>query len=199
LSRAPRTEAARLGTAFVDRDGTINEKAPEGEYITAADAFVFLPGAVEGLRLLTDLGFRTIVVTNQRGIALGRMTERDLVGIHRFMLDELRSAGANVDAIYHCPHEIGACRCRKPDVGLFLRAREEHPAISWDRCVMIGDSRSDMEAAGRLDLWRVLVTSPGSPVLLEVDVHFRAGSLSEAATWAAHAIEPSITTGAERS
>src|SRR5215210_3844635 len=93
-----------LSTAFLDRDGTINVKAREGEYITRPDDFQFLPGAAEGLRALSDAGLRIVVATNQRGIALGRMTKADLDAIHRKMLEKLRSEGARVDAIYHCPH-----------------------------------------------------------------------------------------------
>jgi D-glycero-D-manno-heptose 1,7-bisphosphate phosphatase len=178
--------APPCGTVFFDRDGTINRKAAEGEYVTSPEEFSFLPGALEGLRLLAEEDLRIIIVTNQRGIALGRMTERDLDEIHSVMLAELRSAGARVDAIYHCPHDIGVCRCRKPEVGLFVRARDEHEGITWDRSVMIGDSPADMEAAARLGMRRVLVAGGGSAGGPDVD--YTADSLLDAAAWAVDAI-----------
>jgi len=37
---------------ILDRDGTINEKAREGGYVTTPPAFRFLPGAEDAIRLL---------------------------------------------------------------------------------------------------------------------------------------------------
>ena len=64
--------------AFLDRDGTINEKAPEGDYITTPEQFRFLDGAEQAVRMLDGDGWRVVVVTNQRGVALGRMTLDDV-------------------------------------------------------------------------------------------------------------------------
>ena len=38
--------------AFLDRDGVINRKAPEDEYVTRWEEMDFLPGVVEAIRLL---------------------------------------------------------------------------------------------------------------------------------------------------
>jgi D-glycero-D-manno-heptose 1,7-bisphosphate phosphatase len=125
--------------------------------VTSADELELLPGAAEGIRLLNESGFKVIVVTNQRGIALGRMTEDDLAAIHRRLLDELAGAGATVDAIYHCPHGEGECECRKPEVGLVLRAAREHADVRLEESVVIGDSPSDVEVGKRLGLRPILV------------------------------------------
>jgi D-glycero-D-manno-heptose 1,7-bisphosphate phosphatase len=135
--------------AFLDRDGTINHPAAPGEYIESWDQFRFLPRAPEAIALLRGAGFRIVVVTNQRGIALGRMSEADLEDIHRRMLAELEGAHAFVDAVYHCPHGHGECDCRKPQPGMLLRASRELPGVDLERSVMIGDSESDMEAGRR--------------------------------------------------
>jgi D-glycero-D-manno-heptose 1,7-bisphosphate phosphatase len=137
-------------TVFVDRDGVINRKAPEGQYITTWSEFEFLPGAVEGLSLLKRAGWLVIVVTNQRGVALGRMTAKDLDEIHTNMCRHLATAGADPHAIYSCTHDNGACECRKPQIGMFLQAQQQWPAIDFAMSAMIGDSPIDMEAAGRL-------------------------------------------------
>ena len=104
-------------TAFLDRDGTINEKAPEGEYVTDPGGFRFLPGAEEAVRLLDAGGWRVVVVSNQRGVALGRMTMDDVDAVNA------RMAHLPIEAVYVCPHERGTCDCRKPGTGLFERAR----------------------------------------------------------------------------
>ena len=63
--------SASLLAAFLDRDGTLNEKAPEGEYITSPADLRLLPGAAEAVRRLNEAAIFVVVVTNQRGIARG--------------------------------------------------------------------------------------------------------------------------------
>ncbi len=145
---------------FLDRDGVINRKAPEGQYVTRWEDFHFLPGAAEGIRLLNRAGYRVIVVTNQRCIAKGLMTVRDLEKMHQQMYATLARSGAAIDALYFCPHEYeDACNCRKPAPGMLLEAARSH-AIDLSSSWMIGDSDHDVEAGKRAGCKtvRVLVT-----------------------------------------
>ncbi len=171
----------RPETVFLDRDGTLNLKAPEGDYITSPEGFRWMPGAREAVRLLSEAGVRVIVVTNQRGIALGRMTEDDLSAIHRRMLDDLDVAGGRVARVYHCPHDTEACDCRKPAVGMFVQAQRDFPEIRFDRSAVIGDSGSDMVAARRIGATAVYVGDPDSPAVAE-GIHGEASILT-AARW----------------
>jgi D-glycero-D-manno-heptose 1,7-bisphosphate phosphatase len=150
-----------MSTAFLDRDGTINEKAPEGEYVTSAAEFRYLPGAEDAIRLLADAGWRVVVVTNQRGIALGRMTAESVDEIHRRLLE------LPIAAVYVCPHEKGACDCRKPGTGLFLQAQRDFPEIDFGRSVVIGDAASDIAAGDALGCRTMLVGAPPLPSLLD--------------------------------
>ena len=60
-----------ITTAFLDRDGTINAKAPEGDYVERWEEFRFLPGAEVAIRRLNDsLGATSIVVTHDVAEAL---------------------------------------------------------------------------------------------------------------------------------
>ena len=141
---------------FLDRDGLINQGAPPHDYIRRAEDFVFLPNAREAIRALNDAGFLVFVVTNQRGVARGMMTLAEVDRIHRAMLDGLSEIGARIDGVFVCPHDVGACECRKPDIGLFLEAERLYPvdrARSW----MVGDSPSDSEAGRRYGV-RTIVT-----------------------------------------
>jgi D-glycero-D-manno-heptose 1,7-bisphosphate phosphatase len=131
--RAP----AGLTAVFLDRDGVINRKAPEGQYVTSWDEFEFLPGALEGLRLLGESDLILAVVTNQRGIARGMLTSGDLDDIHRRMRAAIEAAGGRLNAIYHCPHDVG-CRCRKPDVGMFEEAAADF-GLSLHETAVIGE------------------------------------------------------------
>jgi D-glycero-D-manno-heptose 1,7-bisphosphate phosphatase len=144
--------------AFLDRDGTINEKAPEGDYIKSPAELRVLPGSAEAIRRLNDAGIRVIVVTNQRGIALGRMTQSDLAAVHEGLTQLLDEAtGAYIDAFFFCPHDIGECDCRKPETGMFRQALAEFPGIDLDASAVIGDSESDVEAGRRMGLTAVQI------------------------------------------
>ena len=154
--------ASSARTAFLDRDGTINRKPPEGDYVKSWQEFAWLPGALEAIRLLKEEGWRVIVVTNQRGVALGRMRAEDVEQIHHRML-----AQAPIDAVYTCPHELHTCDCRKPRVGLFLDAQHDFPDIDFARSVVIGDTRSDMEAGERIGARTVQVGERPLPSLLQ--------------------------------
>lgn len=144
---------------FLDRDGVINEKGPEGEYVTDWAHFRFIRGAPEALAELRRRisGVRLIVVTNQRGVATGIVDPTILEAIHFRMCAELAQAGAALDAVFVCPHEIGACDCRKPRTGLFEQAFAAFPEIEPGRSAMIGDSAADAVAGHRFGLATFLV------------------------------------------
>jgi D-glycero-D-manno-heptose 1,7-bisphosphate phosphatase len=167
-----------LSAVFLDRDGVVNRKAPEGDYITSWARFEFLPGALEGLRLLAVAGPAVVVATNQRGIARGRMTEAALADIHERMRAEVAEAGGRIDAVYHCPHE-GGCECRKPGVGMFERAAGEL-GVRLDSAAVIGDRASDMQAAATIGALRVLVRGHDEPM---PPVDHVADDLAAAARW----------------
>lgn len=142
--------AAGLTTvAFLDRDGTINVKAADGRYITRPDDLVLLPRAAQAIHRLNDAGVRVAVVTNQRGVALGHMDEQDLALIHDRLRELLHDAGGAVlDAVQHCPHDLGACFCRKPLPGMLEAAATALGPVAMDTSAMIGDSPTDV-LAGR--------------------------------------------------
>ncbi|MBA2255536.1 MAG: HAD-IIIA family hydrolase [Chloroflexi bacterium] len=157
-----------IGTVFLDRDGVINDKAAEDDYIASWDRFRFAPGALEALRRLAQAEVRIVVLTNQRGIARGRLTEEDLAGIHQRMAAAVEAADGRIDAIFHCPHDLGVCDCRKPGTGLFTRAAAQLPAVRFAESATVGDSLSDVEPAVRVGSLAYLVgDGPRLTALLE--------------------------------
>jgi len=131
---------------FLDRDGVINQKPPEGRYVTRWEDFRVLAGVVEGIALLNQSGYLVIVVTNQRCIAKGLMTAVELETMHERMADVLARAGATIDETYYCPHEIEPpCDCRKPAPGMLLRAARSR-GIDLRASWIVGDSENDVEA-----------------------------------------------------
>jgi D-glycero-D-manno-heptose 1,7-bisphosphate phosphatase len=144
-------------TVFLDRDGTLNVAPPPGDYVERPVQLRLIAGAAKAVRMLNDAGVWTSVVTNQRGIALGRMSLADLDAVHDRLRTLLADEHARIDAIYACPHGLDACECRKPLPGLLLQAQREHPAIDLTDAAMVGDSSSDMLAGRRLGLTTVLL------------------------------------------
>jgi D-glycero-D-manno-heptose 1,7-bisphosphate phosphatase len=142
---------------FLDRDGTINRKAPEGRYVTSPDEFELLPGAADAIRALNEADVKAVVVTNQRGIARGLMSESALQAVHARMASDLAAARARVDAIYYCPHDHDSCTCRKPGVGLFIRAFEDFPDVRRERAACVGDSLVDVQSGAALGIDTVLL------------------------------------------
>lgn len=151
---------------FLDRDGVINQKAPPDQYIHSWNSFTFLPGAIEGLaRLSSADGPALVIVTNQRGIARGHMSLSDVADIHGRMLLALAAEGAEISAVYTCPHEIGTCSCRKPEIGLFSEAVRRDPTLDLTRAAVVGDSMSDLLAGQRLGVPTYLVADVPDPIL----------------------------------
>ena len=154
---------------MLDRDGVINRKAQEGDYVKNWGEFRFLPGAIEAIRLLTQNGYDLYVITNQRGIARGLMSEADLKVIHEKMKDALSKKGGAIKEIYYCPHGEGEdCDCRKPRPGMLLRAASEHN-FDLTGAVFIGDDQRDMEA-GTAAGCKVIMVEPGKGLLEVVRV-----------------------------
>jgi D-glycero-D-manno-heptose 1,7-bisphosphate phosphatase len=142
---------------FLDRDGVLNRKLPEGAYVTDWSQFQWLPGAVEAIARMNRAGMTVILVSNQRGIALGLYSEAKLELIHSNMRSHLAQHGARVDAIYYCPHDVGECQCRKPDIGLFEHACEDFPQASAHNSVVIGDALSDIQAGKRMGMRTIFI------------------------------------------
>lgn len=99
---------------FLDRDGVINKKAPEGDYIKSWKEFHFLEKVPEAIHIFNDLGFRVIVVSNQRGIARGLMAISDVNYIHEQINKQISAYKAHIDAFFVCPHEKGPVIAENP-------------------------------------------------------------------------------------
>lgn len=167
--------ARRLRTVFLDRDGVLNEKMPEGSYVTRWEEFRVLAGVPDALARLHAAGLRLIVISNQRGIARGLYSARDVDAIHARFQQLLEPYGVQIDALLICPHDKDECNCRKPSRGLFDQAVRQFPEISADTSAMIGDSLSDVEFARAV----------GMPVIfIEGDANRQSHGVAEARTLA---------------
>lgn len=131
---------------FLDRDGVINV---EINYLHKVDDFQFIEGIFELCKKYQNKGYIIIVVTNQSGIARGYYSEEDFNYLTSWMIKEFAKEGVNIKKVYSCPHhpEIsGTCSCRKPEPGMFLKAKKEFD-IDLKNSILVGDKESDIEAA----------------------------------------------------
>lgn len=146
---------------LLDRDGVINHRIAGG-YVTAWEQFAFLPGALEGLRLLTQRNYQLLVLSNQQGVGKGLMTAADLQEITRKFLEAVASQGGRIRGVYYCPHRAeDDCPCRKPKPGLLLNAQAEHHFAFADT-FLIGDSESDLRAAQAVGCPAIMVSNAPS-------------------------------------
>jgi D-glycero-D-manno-heptose 1,7-bisphosphate phosphatase len=155
----PKDLPRALSTVFLDRDGVLNQKMPEGRYVESWRDFQVLPGVPEAIARLNRAGLRVVVVSNQRGVAFGLYTAADVEAIHAAFQRLLNAQGAHVDAFFFCSHGIGQCNCRKPLPGLFEQAVAQFPDISAATSVIVGDSLVDIEFGRRLGMTTILIDS----------------------------------------
>ena len=144
---------------LLDRDGVINVLRPN-DYVKTVDEFVFCDGALEALRRLNPCFRRIVIVTNQRGVGRGLMTETDLAEIHDWMLARIREAGGRIDRIYVCTAVDPADPRRKPNPGMAREVRADFPDIDFARSILVGDSASDLEFARRAGIPAVCLRDP---------------------------------------
>ena len=140
---------------FLDRDGTLNGLPAAGEYVRSPEQVELLRGAAHAVGMLRRAGYLCVIASNQRGVALGLMTEDELEAVDA----RVRALIGGVDAAYYCTHSIGdECDCRKPEPGLIHSASRElglSLAGSW----FVGDTWMDA-AAGRAAGCRTIMVGP---------------------------------------
>lgn len=139
---------------LLDRDGTL---IAEKHYLASVDGIELLPGAVAGLRELQDAGHGLIVITNQSGIARGKLTLQTLAAIHDEIRLRLEREGVHLAAFYFCPHGPSEeCSCRKPKPGMALRAAADF-AFDLGESIVIGDKPADIELGRNCGATTILV------------------------------------------
>ncbi|MBC7949775.1 MAG: HAD-IIIA family hydrolase [Chitinophagaceae bacterium] len=151
-------EIDRSWTLFLDRDGVINIDK-DGSYIFTPDEFIFMDGSPDLFKKLTDTFSHIIVVTNQRGVGRGLMTEESLTSIHHKMKDGINKSGGKIDAIYYCTANDRLNPERKPNPGMAYRAKADFPEIDLSKSVIVGNNVSDMRFGRNAGMHTVFVST----------------------------------------
>ncbi len=143
---------------FLDRDGVINVDK-DGSYIFHSDEFIFTQGAPGFFKKLANLFSRIVIVTNQRGVGRGLMTDATLHDIHQHMTTEIGAVGGRIDAIYYCSSIHNDHPERKPNPGMAVRARLNFPEIDFSKSIMVGNNLSDMHFGRNAGMHTVFIRS----------------------------------------
>ena len=171
---------------FLDRDGTLNVRAPEHEYVTSVGDFAWIPGAVEGVATLARNGYVLTVISNQRGVGRGLVSEATLREIEQRMQQDLAAAGCAIERFRYCFHgDEDDCDCRKPGPGMILELAKELDldlGASW----VIGDTPADVAAGKAAGCMTALVGEA------RADADLLASSLSAASEAIVGGFQPAV-------
>ena len=158
---------------FFDRDGIVN-RSPGPGYVERVEDFHLLPDFVRALRLVLQRGYESVIITNQRGVGKGQMSQATLDAIHQHLRELLRAEGLSLRDIYFCT-EVDRDHPRlKPQPGMLLEAARDH-RLDLARSWMIGDNEKDVVAGQRAGCRTLLVREGGEPTVAD----FRVASMAE--------------------
>lgn len=151
-------------TLFLDRDGVINDEVV-GTYVLNWEGFKFSPGVLQAMKILSEKVGTILVISNQRGVSKGLMTEKDLIDIHQKLLAEVKVAGGRIDHFFYCAEKDNTCFNRKPNPGMALQAAARFPEIDLSKTIMVGNKPSDMRFGRAAGVYTVFIatTNPHEP------------------------------------
>lgn len=141
----------------LDRDGVINQEI-DGRILTK-EQLIPIPGSIDAITKLKNLGYTVVVATNQSIISKKLITIAELHSIHDAIQQLLRKNNVAIDKIYFCPHQQqDLCLCRKPKPGMLLEiAREFNFDFKYHKVPFVGDDIIDLLAASASGALPVLV------------------------------------------
>ena len=136
--------APSLKLITLDRDGVINHDSPD--FIKSPAEWIPVPGSLEAIARLNQAGYRVVIASNQSGIARELFDMVTLNAIHHKMHSLAQQVGADIDAVFFCPHSAADnCDCRKPKPGMFTEIAQRYK-VSLKGVPVVGDSLRDLQA-----------------------------------------------------
>lgn len=144
---------------FLDRDGVINEMVyvPEHDFVDSPSKpsqFRLMKGVKKAIKILQNLNYKIIIISNQPGIAKGNYNKNTFDDIKSKMHSEFLKSKIVIDGEFYCLHHPNAkvkrfkkkCKCRKPEIGLIKQAKKRYN-LNLKSSYFIGDGIVDMKAA----------------------------------------------------
>lgn len=161
----------------LDRDGTMTKDPGYfGRDPNWREQVQFLPGVIEGLKVLKQLpSTRVVVCSNQAGIARRFFDTERVVEINKHINGLLENQGVGIDDWYFCPYVdkdyayeknipehspwVRDTDLRKPGAGMLRQAAENigMKLENFDAIFVVGDKASDVQAGLNANGYGVLV------------------------------------------
>jgi histidinol-phosphate phosphatase family protein len=174
-----------MKAVFFDRDGTLIVDPPDLR-VDSVGEIELLPDTLEALAKLSKLDFGVFLVSNQAGIAEGRITRDEFTAIENAFIKMIEPSGIKILKTYVCPHKPeDNCVCRKPKSFMLLQAAREFD-IDLANSYMIGDRESDIMAGVNAGTKTILVQTGNEPVVSD-EATYIAKDLLEAIQYIASA------------
>ena len=147
---------------LLDRDGVINKV--RHDYVKSLEELVYIDGSIWAISRMIQSNINISICSNQRGIALGKVTSESIESINEDILMRTGAYRKNLKFFY-CPHDIiDKCNCRKPKPGLLNAAMQEYN-VSPKEAIFVGDNLADYHAALSADIeFHLVLTGYGEQV-----------------------------------
>ena len=137
--------------AFLDRDGVINH---DKGYINNFRYIKFRKGVLKGLKYLTKINSKIFIITNQAGVAKGKITINELKKLNLKLIQFFKKKNIIIHEIKYCPHHPEGiikkykkkCKCRKPG-NLLIKQVLKKWKVQKKLSFMIGDRKKDKIAS----------------------------------------------------
>jgi D-glycero-D-manno-heptose 1,7-bisphosphate phosphatase len=142
---------------FFDRDGVLNH---DYGYVFKYKDFKWMPGSLDSLKYLNDIGYYIFIITNQSGIGRGYYTEKDFDILHYKIKQNLSKKNIYIQDVFFCPHHPTEgkgkfkkkCQCRKPE-NLMVKNILNIYDINIKKSFFIGDKLSDEICAKKSNIY----------------------------------------------
>jgi D-glycero-D-manno-heptose 1,7-bisphosphate phosphatase len=160
----------RNKAVFLDRDGVLNElvySKSEGRVGSpfAASELRLIPKVAEAIKRIQQMGFKTIIISNQPGVAKKQFTYDEFEKMKTKVRKSLAKDGCILDGEYYCLHSTTAlikkykldCNCKKPKPGLLIQAATENE-INLSKSYFVGDGLVDVKAGAAVGCKTILIS-----------------------------------------
>ena len=128
----------------VDRDGVIAEWK---QIIKTPNDFKPIPGALESILRMRQLGHRVIVFSDQPSIYRNKLTPQEVDIVNEYMFKLLGEIGCQtIDGLYYNTSEEATDVYAKPNLGMVRRAERE-TGVDFSKGYIVGDSLLDVKMA----------------------------------------------------
>jgi len=154
---------------FLDRDGVIIQMYYDTtlgivDTPLTPQQVTFVPHILSFLKTAQELGFLLIVISNQPGVALKKVSKKDFDSMEQKILSTLTKHDIKINHVYYCPHHPfakiqkykKACNCRKPNTQLIKKAISAYD-VDIENSWLVGDSIFDIVAGTRMKLKTMLI------------------------------------------